>query len=268
MTRVVRLGTMNNDFQHVEVLKRNRTRRHQYGECFVEGVRPIQRLVDAGWPVHSVWSDADRPLSGWAEGIVRASGAERHYRLAPELMERLSDREEPSELVLVAGLRRRSLADLDLSADFLAIVLDRPSSPGNIGTVVRSAAALGAGAVIVSGHAADPFDPRAIRASTGAVFAVPVVEARGPADVAAWLETRGPALVLGTDSAAQRHVREVDLRGPTVIVVGNENAGLSYRFQELCTDTVTVVPHSLNMAVATSILLYEAAIQRGHLGAQ
>src|SRR5205085_2967785 len=141
---------------------------------FVEGVRPIQRLVDLGWPVRSVWSDAERELSRWAQDIVRASGAERHFRLAPDLMEQLSDREEPSELVLVAGTRRPALADLPLPADLLVVVLDRPSSPGNLGTVVRSADALGAHAVVVSGHAADPFDPRAIRASMGSVFAVPV----------------------------------------------------------------------------------------------
>src|SRR5262249_57428533 len=97
VTRTVELDVMDNAFQHVEVLKRNRTRRHQCGECFVEGVRPIQRLVDSRWRVASVWSDRSRPLSGWAEQIVSASGAERHYRLAPALMERLSDREEPSD---------------------------------------------------------------------------------------------------------------------------------------------------------------------------
>jgi TrmH family RNA methyltransferase len=266
VTRTVDLDAMDNAFQHVEVLKRNRTRRHQCGECFVEGVRAIQRLVDSGWRVASVWSDRSRPLSGWAEQVVRASGAERHYRLAPELMERLSDREEPSELLLVAETRRPRLAELALPDDLLVVVLDRPSNPGNLGTVVRSAEAFGAHAVVVAGHAADPFDPRAIRASMGSVFSVPVVEAGGPAEVAGWLEPHPDVTVLGTDSAGERPIRAADLRAPTVIVLGNEGAGLSYRFRELCTEVVRIPmaggPDSLNLAVAASVVLYEASSQR------
>lgn len=266
MTRTVDLDVRDNAFQHVEVLKRNRTRRRQSGECFVEGVRPIQRLVDSGWRVASVWSDRRRPLSRWAAGIVAASGAERHYRLGPGLMDELSDREERSELVLVAEMRPPALGTLALPADFLVVVLDRPASPGNLGTVVRSAGAFGAHAVVVAGHAADPFDPRAIRASMGSIFSVPVAEVQGPAEIAAWLERQGTMTVLGTDSEAELPVRAANLRGATAVVIGNEGAGLSYRFRELCTEVVRVPmtgsADSLNMAVAASIVLYEAACQR------
>lgn len=265
--RVVHVGRANQVFQHLEVLKRNRTRRRQYGELFVEGVRPIQRLVAAGWPVRSVCSEEGRPLSGWARSIVAASGAERHYRLAPELMAQLSDREQPSELLLVAELRERRLEDLALPDDLLVVVLDRPSSPGNVGTVVRSADALGAHAVVVTGHAADPYDPRAIRASMGSLFSLPVVEAGGPAELERFLAGRPGVHVLGTDSAGEAALRDVDLRRPTVVVAGNEAAGASHGLRELC-HTVARIPmagaaDSLNMAVAASIVLYEAARQRG-----
>jgi 23S rRNA (uridine2479-2'-O)-methyltransferase len=261
---MVRLDAMDNAFQHAEVLKRNRTRRHQSGECFVEGVRPIQRLVDAGWAVRSAWSDRHRALSDWAEDIVRRSGAQRHYRLPAELMERLSDREEPSEVVMVAETRRPLLADLVLPDDFLVVVLDRPSSPGNLGTVARSADAFGAHAVVVAGHAADPFDPRAIRASMGAVFSVPVVAVASPAELAAWLACRPGVTVLGTDSDGDLPIRSADLSSSTVLMIGNEGAGLSYRLRELCTAIVRIPVRtdSLNMATAASIVLYEAAGQR------
>lgn len=263
MTRTVRLDAMDNAFQHAEVLKRNRTRRHQSGECFVEGVRPIQRLVDAGWAVRSVWSDRV-PLSRWAEDIIQRSGADRHYRLPAELMERLSDRESPCEIVVVAETRRPRLRDLALPDDFLVVVLDRPSSPGNLGTVVRSADAFGAHAVVVSGHAADPFDPRAIRASMGAVFSLPLVALDGAGELAEWLAERPGVAVLGSDSAGDLPVRDADMRASTVLVLGNEGAGLSYRLRELCTAVVRIPVRndSLNMAMAASILLYEAAGQR------
>lgn len=264
---MVRVGRANNVFQHLEVLKRNRTRRRQYGELFVEGVRPIQRLVAAGWPVRSVCSEDGRELSGWATEIVATCGAERHYRLAPELMEQLSDREQPSELLLVAGLLGRRLEELALPDDLLVVVLDRPASPGNVGTVIRSADALGAHAVVVAGHAADPYDPRAIRASMGSLFSLPLVEVGGPADLERWLAGRPGVQVVGTDSAGDAVLGDVDLRRPTVVVVGNEAAGASHGLRALC-GTVARIPmagaaDSLNMAVAASIVLYEASRQRG-----
>lgn len=260
------VSTANQAFQHIEVLKRNRTRRRRCGELFVEGVRPIQRLVDHGWAVRSVWSDRDRPLSRWAESILAASGAERHYRLAPDLMARLSDREEPSELLVVAGIRPLRLGTLALPSDPLLVVLDRPVSPGNLGTVVRTADAMGAHAVLVAGHAADPFDPRAIRASMGSLFAVPVVEIDGHRELERWL-TEHPAAVIGMDSGGETPLPELDLRGPVVLVAGSEGTGLSHGFRVLC-DGVARIPmrgaaDSLNMAVATSIALYEASRQRG-----
>jgi len=266
--RVVHVGRGNNVFQRLDVLKRNRTRRRQYGELFVEGVRPIQRLVDTGWPVRSVCSEDGRELSGWARSIVAACGAERHYLLAPELMEQLSDREQPSELLLVAELRPRRLGDLTLPDDLLVVVLDRPASPGNVGTVIRSADALGAHGVVVAGHAADPYDPRAIRASMGSLFSLPPVEVGGPAELERWLAGRPGVYVVGTDSAGESPLRDVDLRRPTVVVVGNEAGGASYGLRALC-GTVARIPmggsaDSLNMAVAASIVLYEAARQRAY----
>lgn len=256
---------MGNAFQHIEVLKRNRNKRHQYGQFFVEGVRPIQRLVDNRWPVHSVWSNRRRRLSRWATSILLESGAEYHYELEPELMQALSDREEPSELLLVAGIQQSRLADIPTGDELLAVILDRPTSPGNLGTVVRTADAMGASAVVISGHAADPFDPRAIRASMGSLFAVPVVQAEGPDEVGRWL-AGSAAAVMGTDSAGELPLPSADLRGPTVLVVGNEAGGISHGFRQLCAGLIRVPmlgsADSLNMAVATSIVLYEAARQR------
>src|SRR5437588_1261892 len=123
--QVVHVGRANNTFQHLEVLKRNRTRRRQHGEFFIEGVRPIDRLVENRWPVSWVCSEDGRTLSGWARSIVEASRAARHCLLSPDLMRALSDREQPSELLLVAGMRHRRLQDLSLPEDLLVVVLDR-----------------------------------------------------------------------------------------------------------------------------------------------
>ncbi len=151
------------------------------------------------------------------------------------------------------------------------MVLDRPSSPGNVGTVVRSADAFGAAGVIVTGHGADPYDPKAVRASTGSLFAVPVVRDAAPTRVLAWVRDQRasgvPVAVLGTDEKGEVEVAEQDLTGPALIVVGNETSGLSEAWRAAC-DQIARIPitgsaSSLNAASAATVLLYEAARQRG-----
>jgi len=144
-------------------------------------------------------------------------------------------------------------------------VFDRPASPGNIGTLIRSADAFGAHGLIVTGHAADPYDPKAVRASTGSLFAVPVVRAASHADVIHWARTRA-VTIIGTDEKGEADIAGTELTGPTMIVIGNEATGLSAAWRQAC-DVVARIPitgaaSSLNAAGAATVVLYEAARQR------
>ena len=139
------------------------------------------------------------------------------------------------------------------------------ASPGNIGTLIRSADAFGAHGLIVTGHAADPYDPKSVRASTGSLFAVPVVRAASHADVIRWARTR-PATIIGTDEKGETDIADIDLTGPAVIVFGNEATGLSEAWRQAC-DVIARIPitgaaSSLNAAGAATVVLYEAARQR------
>lgn len=155
-----------------------------------------------------------------------------------------------------------------VSTPALVVAFDRPVSPGNIGTLIRSADAFGADAVVVTGHAADPYDPKSVRSSTGSLFALPTVRMSSPDEVADWAGRHGMSIV-GTDESGERHIGSVDLAGPTLLVVGNETSGMSRRWLEHC-DQVARLPmpgarvaSSLNAATAGSLALYEAARQRG-----
>jgi TrmH family RNA methyltransferase len=147
------------------------------------------------------------------------------------------------------------------------IVVDRPASPGNLGTLIRSCDAFGAAGVIVTGHGVDPYDPAAVRATVGSFFAVPCVTLASHRDVADWLVTvrrTYPNLrVVGTSAHATVRLRDYAWPSETAIVVGNETSGLSHAYREMCDDLVgipmTGTATSLNAAVATSIVLYEAA---------
>jgi len=122
----------------------------------------------------------------------------------------------------------------------------------------------------VTGHAADPYDPKAVRASTGSLFAVPVVRLASHRDVLAWAEGQRvagrPITIVGTDEHGDADIDDLDLTGPTLLVIGNETAGLSAGWRDSC-DVMARIPiggaaSSLNAASAATVTLYEAARQR------
>jgi len=262
--RVLQVSTANTAFQRVEVLLRNRTKRHRYGEFVVEGVRSINGAIAAGWTMRAYAYPRGRELSRWATGILEASTAESHLEIAPDLFEQLSEKSEPSELIAVAEMRPDSLSRIPVGEGMVALVVDRPASPGNLGTVIRSCDAFGASGVIVTGHGVDLYDPATIRASVGSFFAVPSVALSSHNEVAAWVSdvrARLPGLkVVGTSARASTTLRDYRWSSETVLVVGNETHGLSHAYRELCDDIVTIpmrgTATSLNAAVATSIALY------------
>lgn len=265
MPRLLKVSSANTAFQRIEVLRRNRTRRHQYGEFVIEGVRAINGALRAGWMIRSFAYARDRPLSRWATEILEQSGADAHLEIAPDLFAQITDKEEPPELIAAVATRPDTVDRIPLDDDVLVVVIDRPASPGNLGTIIRSCDAFGVTGVIVTGHGVDLYDPLTIRASVGSFFAVPCVSLPSHRDVSAWVESVGalrPSVrLVGTSAHADSTLREFSWPSDVVLVIGNETSGLSHAYREMC-DAVVTIPMrgtatSLNAAVATSILLYE-----------
>jgi TrmH family RNA methyltransferase len=265
---VPRISTRNARFQQWQALLTNRTKRQRAGEFLVQGVRPISLAVRHGWPVRTLLYDGRVAPSRWAAELLERVDAAR-VSVDSALLAELGDKAEgPPELIAVVGLPPDDPARIPVGPGLLVVVFDRPGSPGNIGSLIRSADAFGASAVIVTGHAADPYDPKSVRASTGSLFAVPVVRLPGHQPVLDWIRSRdvGSPRLVGADERADTPVAEVDLTGPTVLVIGNETTGLSGAWREACDDLLSIpmsgAASSLNAAIAGSVVLYEAARQR------
>jgi tRNA G18 (ribose-2'-O)-methylase SpoU len=262
MARRRTIRSANADYQLALALRDNRRQRTRQGRFLVEGVRSIDRAVENGWAIDSFWF-AGRPLSRWATRLLEAGLARTHVELEPALMAELSAKDETSELVALVEIPPDDLGRIPRRDNELLVVLDRPASPGNLGSVIRSADALGADGVVVVGHAADLYDPQTVRASQGSLFAVPVVRIDSPEE----LEPRLEGLqVVGTSAHGDVELAEVDLRRPTALVLGNETKGLSWGWRER-SDVLVRIPQrgsasSLNLAAAGAILLYEAERQR------
>jgi tRNA G18 (ribose-2'-O)-methylase SpoU len=265
-----RITTRNARFQQWQALLGNRTKRQRAREFLVQGVRPISLAVERRWPVRTLIVNAARPPSAWAAGLLRTTRAEQ-VSMAPELLAVLAEKAvgddaEAPELVAVLEIPDDDPRRIPVPDDFLGVLFDRPTSPGNIGSIVRSADAFGAHGVIVSGHAADVYDPKSVRASTGSLFAVPTVRVPSAREVTDWLAGHPGVQVVGTDEHGESDVFDFDLTGPTLLLIGNETTGLSAGWRDLA-DHLVRIPmtgsaSSLNAASAATAVLYEAARQR------
>jgi 23S rRNA (uridine2479-2'-O)-methyltransferase len=260
------IRTENDEYQLALALLTNRKQRRKQRRFVVHGVKAITAALEHGWTFDSLWKPEGRALSGWARDVV-ASAASSCIEVAPPLFARLSDKDEPGELIAVLELPDDDLARIRLGEPANVVVCDRPASPGNLGSIVRSADAFGADGVIVTGHAADIYDPQAVRASIGALFTTPTVQIGSPTEVAEWIRGQDPeARIVGTSARAETSLDDLDLRGPLALVFGNETAGLSRAWAESC-DVLVRIPisgaaSSLNLAAAASIFMNEVRRQR------
>ena len=267
---ITKILTENSDFQYIETIQRNRTKRNRSGEFVVEGVRAIKQAVRNHWTINALVYSRDRRISDWAEGVIEHSGAKVHFVLSTPLMEKLSEKEDTSELIAITAMSADDLARIPERKNLLVVVLDRPTNPGNLGTIIRSCDALRVDGVIITGHSVDLYDPETVRATTGSFFSLPVIRLPSFNVLIPWFEGLKQRLdrlqIAGTSAKAEISIQNYDFTEPTILLVGNESHGLSENARALCDAMVTIPMYgsatSLNVACATSILLYEVDRQR------
>lgn len=268
--KIIRVLKENNYYQRFDVLKRNRQKRHNYGEFFVEGVRNINEAIRNKWKIRFLIYSRDKRLSDWAENILRNQEVEQLFELSFELMKKLSRKEDASELIAIIKSTTDDFKRIPLTKDFLITVIDRPTNKGNLGTIIRSCDALGCQGLIVSGRSVDVYDPEVITASTGSFFSLPIIRMLSLKDILNWIEIlRGSydnMQIVGTSAQAKMNIDECDLSKPTLLLLGNETRGLRNKFKEIsdyiCRIPITGSATSLNVSCAHSIFLYEVNRQR------
>ena len=244
---------------------RDRREREATGLTIVDGAREILRALDAGIRVESAFLAEDLLRTPDARAVAeRLRHRPSSVSVSPAVLAKMAFGERSDGIVAIVEAPRLALSDLIVPDVPLIVVLEGVEKPGNLGAVVRTADGAGADAVIVADPMTDSFNPNAIRASLGTIFALPVVSATSR-ETLAWLAERGirpVALVVdaATDYAA------ADLTCPLAIVLGSEADGLSAEWTTGVPLPISISMHgiadSLNVSIAAAIVLYEAVRQR------
>lgn len=239
-------------------LRDDKRQRQQDGLMLVEGFDEISLALKAG--------HAPRTLLT-APALARRQIEEIHAEtitVSPAVFEKMSYRENPDGWLAVFPIPRISLEDLKLGEPPLVIVAESIEKPGNLGAILRTADAARVDAVLVCDPRVDAYSPNVVRASRGALFTVPVVETKS-AQALVYLQRRGIQILAATPSAEAEYMRQ-DLRHPLAVAVGTEDEGLSELWMEHA-DVRVKIPmlgkvNSLNVSIATALIVYEAIRQR------
>jgi len=241
----------------IKWLVRLRERRHRddEGVFVVEGERLYRRALEAGLRPRVSFVAVDSSVDTVGETMT----------VAPTALDKASYRSRADKVIAVFPQLNTRLERVETPADPLLLVAEDVEKPGNLGAMLRTAAAAGADALIAVGGKPDPHNPNAVRASTGALFttalAVSAWEELDP-----WLKERDIEVLCSTPTATEP-VWDIDLTGPVALVVGAEDAGVSERAAAVC-DRAVQIPQvtgtvdSLNVSVAAGVLLFESRRQR------
>lgn len=238
-----------------------RKHREEQGRFGVEGLQLLGMALDAGYRPQEVFYCEDLFAGETAPALLQ------RFRQTPadviavsaEVLRALSERDTPQGLFATFQLPDTGLDTVLLRGDELVIVLGRLRDPGNVGTILRTADAVGAGAVLLLTPGVDLFDPKTVRASMGSLFNLPVAQTGDAARLFARLSAAG-LRVIGADSARGQLWTQVDWRGGMALVLGNEAQGLSDDLSAHITDWAALPIYgkadSLNVAVAGGVFMY------------
>jgi TrmH family RNA methyltransferase len=256
--------------KRIRLLAERRHRRRE-GAFVVEGIQPVWQAVEAGADIEVlvVAPDLLRPPAARAMISSEEERGTRVARVTSELFARIAGRDGPAGLAAIVRAQPVPLTALDVPAGALFVTLHEPGNPGNVGTIIRTASAVGAAGVILTGAATDPYDPAAVKASMGALFDVPVAAAASAQEFLHWSASR-QITVAAASARGERSLWEAEFPAPLALLLGSEGEGLPGPLLDQVGLHVRIpmvgTAESLNLAVAAGVLLYEVRRRTGLAG--
>ncbi|MDF7775995.1 RNA methyltransferase [Sphingomonas sp. AOB5] len=245
---------------------RDKKHRREEGLFLAEGLRILTEAREAGRLPQYLFYARDMANHPLVRELIAAVEGKTGWAIETnaDILSKLSGKDNPGAVVGVFAEFEATLEDLDRNSAPIWLVAERLRDPGNLGTILRTADAIGAGGLILVDDCVDPFSVEAVRASMGALFTVPV--ARAPwAEFATWLRA-GPGQLVGLSLDTEIDYQAARYEAPTFLLTGNEAQGMPDFMAAACDLTVKIPmlgkADSLNAAVATAVMAYEVLNQR------
>jgi TrmH family RNA methyltransferase len=238
---------------------------------FVEGMRLCEEVLNSGLKIEAVIYSEEIARKERAARLIEelAGVCDKLAIVSEKLLASISYTKTPQGIIALAARPENDQDSFNdrQSASPLVVVMHEINNPVNVGAILRTAEAAGVTGAIATANTSDPFSPKALRGAMGSAFRLPIWTGPDYSDVVAWCAERGIRTVSAT-AKGPKGFTEVDWRGPRALIVGPESSGLSSD-EIAAADEAVRIPmrgsvESLNVAVATGILLYEASRQRGN----
>jgi TrmH family RNA methyltransferase len=230
--------------------------------CVLEGPDLVDAALESGAEFEAIYVDASATHTASLTRLTQKAQqiGVRVFALAPGVIEKIADAQTPQPVLAAVRFEDRPVDSLPKLG--LILVLHDLKDPGNVGTIIRSADAAGATAVVLTGQSVDPFNPKTLRASAGSIFHLPVVVASIDDTLAHF---GSDTQLLATVVRGGRDHRDVDFTIASVVVIGNEADGLDAATIARCGQSISIPmdgrSESLNAGVAASLIAFEALWQ-------
>jgi RNA methyltransferase, TrmH family len=238
--------------------------RHESGLFLVEGIHHVGEALDAGWEVDAILYAPDLLTSGFARDLISRHASE-SQPVSSQVIESLAGKENPQGIVAIVRKKEIQFSARSLQSIKAAVALVSPQDPGNVGTVLRTLDAVGGDAFFLldsqerAGGSVELYHPTVVRASMGTLFWKPVIQSSFETFVQ-WAQKGGYQLI-GTSARGDVDYQTLIPNPPWILVLGNEQKGLSPEQMKACDVTVSMPMKgrvsSLNLAVAAGVLLYQ-----------
>ncbi|MDR2941987.1 MAG: RNA methyltransferase [Treponema sp.] len=257
------IKTENAEYQVIQSLKLSRVKRNKSREIFIEGIECIKQAVNANIEITRIMTKNISVLSNWGKSVIERHGDAKIIEMSDKLYNELSEKTDPSEMLITAKIKKNTLDDIHKENPFI-ILFDRPSDYGNLGSIIRSANSFNADGLFIMGHGADIYEPKVIRASMGSVFFTKIVTIESMEILTGYIKTQkmeNNMEIIGTDSTGDISIKDCKIKRPVMVIIGNEAKGMSIGLKEI-SDRIIKIPiegnvNSLNVSCAASIIMWE-----------
>lgn len=235
--------------------------RQDTGLFFIEGLRIVGEAVQTGAPIETLVVAPELLVSDFGQSLLKHPAVQNTEKIevSEEIYQKIAHKEGPQGIGAIVKQDWQTIEHIITNPGDIWVALDAVSDPGNLGTIMRTAEAVGCRGIILLGHSTDPYDSTAVKASMGAVFSLELAQSDWETFLK-WKESNELSMV-GTSDSAETSYQSVEYQRPIILLMGSERHGLPQEMQSEC-DHMVFIPmegrgDSLNLAVATGVMLYE-----------